>query len=320
MSRTFFACLILATLMMRSAAPAQTGPDLMLRPFPRERTAEATGSAVFLGEGETDNADADLQLSLYESSGRARIFPKERADPRVGYDFLYLDIDTDDPALPDWLIDHSFAFGVGVLDIDGWLGGVTVGVGYAGDEVYGDANAWYYRATFAIGREIDETSQIGIAIDYNGNRSIYPDVPLPGFQYRKRIDSKLLLGFGFPVTSVEWKPIEKLTILFNYSIPDRLDARVDYQVMKKFGIFAEYARRTEAFNVEGLPGDRRLIYEQKRAEAGMRWEPIENASLIVAGGYAFDQEFNVGFDTRHAPNVAEPSDEPYVRVGFEVRY
>jgi hypothetical protein len=320
MQRTFLACLILAVLMTCSTALAQTGPDLLLRPFPRERTAEASGSAVFLGEGETDNADADFRLSLYESSGRARIFPKERADPRVGYDLLYLDVDTDDPALPDWLIDHSFAFGMGVLDVHGWLGGLTVGVGYAGDEVYDDANAWYYMATFAIGREIDETSQIGIAIDYNGNRSIYPDVPLPGFQYRKRIDSKLVLGVGFPVTTVEWKPIEKLTFDLDFSIPDWLDARVDYQVIKQIGVFAELTRRIDAFAVEGLPGERRLIFEQKRAEVGVRWEPVENASLIVAGGYAFDQEFNVGFDTRHAPNVAEPSDEPYVRVGFEVRY
>jgi hypothetical protein len=303
-----------------SSALAQTGPDLLLRPFPRERTVEASGSGVWLADGHSDNADADFRLSLYESSGRARIFPKERADPRVGYDLLWLDLDTDDPALPERLIDHSLAFGMGVFDVNGWLGGLTVGAGFAGDAPYGDANAWYYMATFAIGREIDETSQIGIAIDYNGNRSIYPDVPLPGFQYRKRVDPKLLLGIGVPVTFIEYKPIDAVTLTFNYSIPDRLDGRVEYAVTKRLGLFAEYFARTEAFHVEGLSGDRRLIYEQRRAEAGVRWELVEHGILVVSGGYAFDQEFNVGFDTRHAPNIADPSDEPYLRVGFEVRF
>ena len=301
-------------------AAAQTGPELLLKPFPRERTLETRSDVVLIDQGETDNADADFQLSLYESFGRARVFPGQRADPRVGYDVLYLDIASDDPALPQHLTDHSVAFGMGVLDLDGWLGGLTVGVGYAGENVYNDANAFYYMATFAVGREIDESSQVGVVLDYNGNRTIYPDLPLPGFQYRKRIDPKLLLGVGFPVTSVEWKPSDRLTFDFTYLIPDRLRARVDYAVMKTLGLFAEYDDRTEAFHIDELPGDRRLIYEQKRAEAGVRWDPFENASLIVAGGYAFDQEFNVGFDTRDAPNVAEPSDEPYVRVGFEMRF
>jgi len=316
----FLAVSAAVLVMITSPAPAQTGPDLLLRPFPRERKVEATGWGVWLANGETENADADFRLSLYESYGRARIFPRERADPRIGYDFTWLDVDTDDSALPGRLIDHSLAVGMGVLDVHGWLGGLTVGAGYAGDAPYGDANAWYYMATFAIGHEIDETSQIGIAIDYNGNRSIYPDVPLPGFQYRKRLDPKLLLGVGIPVTFVEYKPIEKLTLTFNYSVPDRLEGRAEYAITKRLGLFAEYASRTESFHVEGLSGDRRLIYEQRRGEAGVRWEPIENAILIVAGGYAFDQEFNVGFDTRHARNVAEPSDEPYLRVGFEVRF
>jgi len=52
----------------------------------------------------------------------------------------------------------------------------------------------------------------------------------------------------------------------------------------------------------------------------VRWTPQEWASLIVAGGYAFSQEFNVGWDLREPDRIAKPSDEPYVRVGLEVRF
>src|SRR5688572_23442643 len=45
-------------------AAAQTGPELLLKPFPRERTLETRSDVVLIHQGETDNADADFQLTL----------------------------------------------------------------------------------------------------------------------------------------------------------------------------------------------------------------------------------------------------------------
>jgi hypothetical protein len=313
-------------LILSSDLAAQTGPDLLIREWKKGQFIDVNGGVTFLDKGHTDDA-SEFQLTFYESQGRLRLyplipqFPEMRADPRFGYDITYLDVDTNDPGLPDKLVDTSVAFGMGIADVEGWLAGLTVGVGYAAAGAFDDGNAWYGKADLAIGKQLDESTSVGFVLDYDGNRTFMPDIPLPGFEYRKRIDDRLLLAVGFPFTSVEWKPMERLKIDAKYVFPDDADLRVDYGLIDSLGVFASYAARLEAFHFDDLPtGSDRLIFLQRRVEAGVRWSPMTDANLIVAGGYAFSQEFNVGFDTRDQDRVAEPSDEPYVRFGFEFRY
>lgn len=309
-----------------SAVFAQTGPELLFKPWDKGQLIEARGDAVWIGDGNLRDG-SDFQLGFYETEGRARLFPDHRADPRFGYNVTYLDIDTNSAALPSNLVDTSVAFGMGLIDYNGWLGGISIGVGYAAAGAFDDGNAYYGKADFLIGREIDKTSSIGFVIDYDGNRTIYPDVPLPGFLYTKELDPTLKLGLGFPFSSVTWKPNpattfdRQLTIDARYQIPDVFNARVDYELFKEFGLFASYIVRQEAFKWDELANTHdRLIFIQRRVEGGVIWRPFEQATFTIAGGYAFGQEFNVGWDTTDQDRVARPSDEPYVRVGFEVRF
>src|SRR5690348_2380953 len=91
---------------------AQTGATLMLKPWAPEKLAEAEASATFLNKGHTDNNDADYQLSMYESMGRVRLFPGQEASPRFGYDFLKMDVHSNDPGLPSQLYDQSVSAGL----------------------------------------------------------------------------------------------------------------------------------------------------------------------------------------------------------------
>jgi hypothetical protein len=299
---------------------AQTGPDLLIKPWPKGQRVDAEGAITLLDNGHTNRA-SELQMTFYDTSGRVRLFPDERADPRFGWDLKYIHLDTNDPALPSKLVDTSVAFGMGVADQDGWLAGITAAIGYAAAGGFDDGNGYYAKADFAIGKELSETDAIGFVIDYDGNRTLMPDVPLPGFEYRKRLDTTLLLAVGFPFSSITWKPNEKLTIDAKYVFPDDAEARVDYEVIPDFALFASYGARYEAFHSDDLPNGRdRLIFQQRRFEGGVRWGPWSGASVIGAIGYAYSQEFNVGFDSRDQDRVAKPSDEPYLRFAFELRY
>lgn len=302
-----------------SLAAAQTGPELMLRPFPKEERIQAQGDFTMLNSGSTRNTD-DFNLAFYDTSGRVRLFDAQRADPRIGWN--YTDINTSgDPVLPSHLIDTSVSFGMGIADYNGWVAGIQLGIGYAGAGAFDDADAWYGMADILLGHEIDKTSTLGIVVDYDGNRSFMPDTPLPGFLYTKRLYPTLLLGVGFPYSSIEYKPNDAWTFTAKLYIPDDLTARIDYAVTQNFGIFGELSSRREAFHWDALPnGMDRLIYDSRRAEVGIRWTLQQSYSLTIAGGYAFSQEFNQGFDTRDQDRVAKPSDEPYARVGFEVRF
>lgn len=315
---------------LSSVASAQTGPELLIKPFPKDQQIEATASGTYIPDGSTDHLapggdEFDIDVWQLDVQGRMRLqldpIVPARAEPRFGFDVTFMDLDTDDPTLPTQLVDTSVAFGMGVLEEHGWIGGITVGIGYAGAGAFDDGNAWYGKADFAIGRTIDETSEIGFVLDYDGNRSFMPDVPLPGFQYRKRLDPKLLLAVGFPFTSVEWKPIDELQLRLTWTIPDAFNADVTYEISKTLGLFGAYTSRTEAFHWDEIDNSRdRLIFEQRRAEAGVKWSPVEELHVVVAGGYAFGQEFSVGWDSRETDLVTDLSDEPYIRVGLEWRY
>ena len=102
-----------------------------------------------------------------------------------------------------------------------------------------------------------------------------------------------------------------------WTIVDRFDARAEYKLSPQWKVVGTFEQRQDAFSVDGLDDHDRLLFQQRRAEVGLRWQPWENTSLLVAGGYAFGGEFSIGFDQRDSDLVADIPDEPYVRVGFE---
>lgn len=306
-------------LVIASSVLAQTGPELLLKPnLSEEEVWESRGSAYFLDNGSTSN-DAQLKLDVYEYEGRFRE-QRERLIPRIGWEITHLSIDSNDPFLQKDLTDVSIAAGVELGKYYDWQGGLTVGVGYAGDTPFGEGDAWYGMATLVFGKKVDEQTDMVFVVDYNGNRNYYPDIPLPGFAYRHEFDPKLTYVVGVPVSSVTWKPTDLWTIQATWTLVDIFDARAEYALAPKWTLFGALEARHKAFHVEGLQGHDRLLFEQRRAEVGLLWKPWEHTSFQVAGGYAFGGEFSTGWDQRDTDLVADISDEPYFRVGFERRF
>ena len=229
-------------------------------------------------------------------------------------------IDSTDPLLQNNLTDVSIAAGVELGKYYDWQGGLTVGLGYAGDTPFGEGDAWYGKATLVLGRKLDKQTDMVFVVDYDGNRPILPDVPLPGFAYRHEHDPTLTYVVGVPVASVTWKPTDLITIEATWAMIDDFDARAEYEVANELKLFGALEGRHDAFHVEGLSGHDRLLFHQRRAELGLLWKPFEHTSLQIAGGYAFGGEFSAGWDERDSELVADISDEPYVRFGFERRF
>ena len=330
--------------LLAATAGAQTDSSLLLKPLPEELRLEANASALFPDQGYVRYRDTDARVQYFESDGRLRpLFRDFRAKPRFGYSLTLLNVETNDARIPNaLLVDTSVGVGVGIFqgkEGDGLLkdvvAGITVGVGYAGVGAFNDNDAYYYQATLVAGRTFKNGDQFGVVLDYDGNRTFLPDVPLPGFQYRKNVKgvlpgNKLLLGIGFPFSSVEWGITERLTATAQYTLPFNFTGRVDYEVFRDTGLFAEFANRRQAFHWdEFAKGSDRLFYSQSRAEIGVRY--TFNDTLLqagvdpgltfeLAGGYVFDQKFEQGFDSRDTDTLAKLSDEPYVRVGLELRY
>jgi hypothetical protein len=335
-----FIVLLAAT--MPRVGRAQTGPELLIKPWPRDQIIEADAQADFYNQTNTNNPSDDgsgratLSLSELDSEGRLRFFPRDeqvRADPRVGYNLTYLHLNTNDPRLPKNLTDESVAIGTGIADVSGWEAGITVGVGNAAAGAFNDGNGLYGQFDLLVGHDIDKTSKIGIVLDYNGNRTFLPDVPLPGVEYSKTLDPTLLLVAGFPLTSVTWTPDKQntlnrqLTITATYEIPYSFEASADYALIDstgpagKLAAFTSFTNRLLAFHDNDEPvGRYRIFFEQNRAELGVRWTPRPIVSLVLAGGEAFDQRFHYGWDSINYGETAKLGDSLYTRVALEFRY
>ena len=339
--------LLFVTLLLVALAPAaraQTDSALLLKTLPDDLRLELNSSALFPDQGYVRYRDTDARVQFFETDGRLRpLFRDFRAKPRFGYNLTLLNVQTNDPRLPNALLtDTSLGFGIGIFqggEGDGLLkdviAGLTVGVGYAGVGAFDDNDAWYYQATLVAGRTFPNGDQFGIVLDYDGNRTILPDVPLPGFQYRHTtkdpfFGKKLILGGGFPFSSLEWALTDRLTLTAKGTFPFDLTARADYKILKDTGLFVEYANRREAFHWDQFAkGSDRLFFTERRAEVGIRYtfnDKLEEAGVdpgltfVLAGGWVFDQKFERGFDSRDTDTLAKLSDEPYVRVGLELRY
>ena len=306
-----------------SGAMAQTNSALLVTPFPKEETHVSETTALFLESGHVaeSGVDEDFQLGIYGSTGRFRLIPGELKSPRIGYDVTYLDLDTSFEGLPERLVDQSVAVGFPIAQIDDWIFGASLGVGYAGDGGYGDGDAWYGLASVAAFRQLDDKTGLAFVLDYDGNRTFLPDVPLPGFAYIKQVQDRLRMTVGVPVSSIEWTPSDRLTVELSYYIPEDVRVDIGYEIVDDIVIFGRARQQRDGFYFDGLPENHdRILFEQRRAEAGIRYEPWQGFNFDIALGYAWSTEFSEGFDSRESNEIADVSDEPYLRAGLELRF
>jgi hypothetical protein len=305
-----------------STALAQSGPALLIKPWPKEQFIESSTDALFFFDSKVRENGESYNLNTYESIGRIRLLPGNIASPRIGYDLTYMDIRSDDPRIPRHLSDQSVGAGFAFAKFDGWIAGATLGVGYAGDTPFADGGAWYGKATIVLGKEINENHTLGVALDYDGNRTFMPDVPLPGIEYSFKLPERSLqLVVGAPVNALIWDGMDKVKVEITYTMLSRLDARVSYELMHHISIFGRLETRETAFRLDELEEIHdRLMYYQRRVELGVFWTPYKFLNVVMAGGYSFNQEFGTGWDSRGNDTFARIDDTPYGRFGLELRF
>ena len=304
-----------------SVAHAQTGVDLLLKPLlSEEELFEARGDALFFNSVSAGHGN-DFKMDAFELNGRVR---EQRTNfiPRVGWDLHLYHFESNIPVLDHDLTDVSVAAGVEIGTVSGYRTAISVGVGYAGNSPFGEGDAWYPKATLLMGKKLDPKTTFGMVLDYDANRPIFPDIPMPGVAYIHEFDPTLSYTAGMPLSSVIWKPrqIENLTIDVTWIFIDTINAHVEYVVVPRWTLYGSFERREEAFHVDEIGGQDRLLFRQHRAELGVRWKATEHMSLLLAGGLAFGGEFSAGWDQRRSVLIADIGDEPYFRFGFERRF
>jgi len=306
--------------MLAADARGQAGASLLLKPWSADQTVEDDTAGYLLSGGHTEDTRDRFHLSLLESAGRVRLFPGQEASPRFGYDLTLLNSHTSQPGFPSQLLDISVAGGTFLSSNNGWVTGLTLGVGYAGDVPFSDGRAWYGRADFVIAKKFSETDALGIGLDYDGHRTYGPDIPLPGFGYSHQFDPTFQMVIGLPVTSITWKPIDHLRIYADYELVTQINVDIGYEFVPHWIAFGAFESRQDAFYIEELRGHRRLLYSQRRLEAGVRYQPVDMVTIGLAAGFAFSTDFRSGWDFRSSARYLYASNEPYVRAEVQLKF
>jgi hypothetical protein len=290
---------------------AQTDPSLTQRKWgEQEHIADTFDEPIFIYGGHVKGvANENIDTLYYDSYGRIKI-QKEKSVPDVyfGYRILSVGIDSSINALPTGMNDFSIvgAWRVGDLNEDMSLS-VMAGAGQANDNHFDNNHAYYAIGAATFTNKIDATSRIHWGIGFEGNRNLFPDVPLPYVAYETEINDQLTLLVGTPRSKIVWKPHERWTLEAKYFFPVDAGASVTFDISEQWKLFGLYDQTFSGAFLNDQ-GDTRIFYQLRRAQAGVRF--IKGDFLDVSGGlgWAFDQDYRTGFDIRNTGSIATPSD------------
>jgi hypothetical protein len=312
---------ILSLFLLATRSSAQTGPDILIKPWETGQAFDISTEAVLEAANPTQENHADnVQLSVYDAMGRYRIIPSQKAAPTFGYDVMYVDVDTHDPALPRHLWNASVGFAQPLAEINKWFVVVTGAVGYAGDSPFADPHAVYYTGNLVVGRKFTDDKVLVFALNYDGNRTFVPDIPILAVQYADRFSPNLTYVIGFPNNVITYEPISGLQVVAGWETLSTFSGRVGWEFKKHYELYGSYTDRLTGFHLETLPPDRRLFLQEHRAEAGFRFNITKVFRISLGGGWAFGQEFSTGFDSRGTTPLRHLRDGPFGRALVEIAF
>ena len=318
-----FSAALLLTAVISLSASGQTDESILLSPWEKGQTFEAKADALAFPSARLGADAGKLKLFESESAGRYRIDLGYDLNPTFGYDVTYLNLQQNralptGPRLPRQLTDVSLGIGSPITKIgeNGFIA-FTAAAGYAGEADLTVGRGVYGKGSFMYGYNLKKGTNLLFLIDYNGNRSFMPDVPLPAFAYSSRYDDKLAYVVGFPVSSILWNPAPHIKVDIDWYIPDSFKARAGWEFASHLELFTAYDQRREVFRTHDIPGDRRFFFREQRAEVGVTYK-AGGLRVEVAGGYAMGRSFDQGFDSRDLHRIARLDDAPFVRfsLGF----
>ena len=172
---------------------------------------------------------------------------------------------------------------------NGWIAGFNVSVGSASNRPFHSMDEVTARATAFLRVPQGERNAWIFMLNYSNYSEYFAGLPVPGIDFLYSPNDNFTLIFGFPFTSLQWKPFEKLTVQVNYIPVRTVIAKVTYEIFQPLRVWAGFdwdddwylrANRTDT-------GDR-LFYYEKRITGGIRFD-LRHVGFEVSGGYAFDR-------------------------------
>lgn len=302
--------------LLSTGAMAQYFGRLLGQPWSDDDRATTYDHPMIEDGGHVNNDSSDTSVFAWDSFGRVRLNRQDQDSPIVGYRILTIGLGTETPAFKASMDEFDLTYGMYLGQIDGWKIGTMLGLGYSSTHPFVNTSGIFGIGHVTAEKAIDANDSFLLAVDYEANGALLPDVPLPGFAFVHR-DEHLNFLVGYPLSYVAWTPTPKWEMTAVYQVPYSCDVDGEYHVTKHFGFYSDAGNFFQGIVRSDGDITNRQFFQMSRVEAGVRFTFDPWIDSTIGIGYGFDQTISSGFDIRDMHGVSHLSNEPY--LSFIVR-
>jgi hypothetical protein len=205
-----------------------------------------------------------------------------------------------------------------------WIGGLALTVGSASDKPFNSVDEMYFRLISMLRVPQGERNAWIFTLIYATDEQIFGHtLPVPGIAYAWLPSDQFHLVLGFPFSSIEYKPVENLTLEAQYLPIRRVRARVTWQIFQPLRAYVGFDWDHDHYYRSDRPDDHKddqIFYYEKRLTAGLRFD-LRHIGFEVYGGHAFDRFYFEGesYSDRDANRIRVGSG-PFVVGKVSVRF
>jgi hypothetical protein len=296
---------------------AQVDESLVTRRWTTDNFwAETYDKPILTSRGHLEDAGEHIQIFHWYSEGRIK-FDKQDLDPPawIGYRAFTISIASEAALLHHTFADVALAVAVPLGSIgENWSVIASAGAGTANDGRWDNLHALFPAATLEFTGKIDGFTLLHAGLTLDGNRGLFPAIPLPYVMVDAILDPSLKVVLGFPRNEIVARPFDPLIVALQWEFPSNASARIEAELGAGFSLFAEASRRVDGFHLRHEERTR-LFFEMNTAEVGLRWRSSW-MDVSLSAGYAFGQRFFTGYDLRSRTSVASLEDLPFIALTF----
>ena len=289
-----------------------------LLPWDSNINVESSTWGLLENKSHIRNDGTPAQIGIVDSSGRVRLADTGQYSPTIAWDSLYMALNTHSSLLPRQLNEQSMSLGIPIVQSGPWSLGAVVGAGYSGNSPYNEGQAVYGLADITAQYQFNPRDSLVFGINYDGNRSVLPDVPLPTVEFLHET-TKLTWGVGI-YEYLDYRPFDRLNLELMYFPTDDGHADIDYRLLRWLHVYGLFASQSWAFHVDFYNHDQRLFFNMCRVEAGVRIITCPNFSMKLGGGYAFNQAFSQGYQSINETPVGQIANAAYISLNAKFKF
>ena len=257
---------------------------------------------TFYSDERVKDQNTRLDLTQYNFTLVAPLFQNSTDEFSMSARLRYQDYDTEarlpdsGQRLPEELFDARAGLAYRHKFPNEWILGGSVDVGSASDKPFQSEDELIVRATALLRVPSGPRNAWLFSLTYASDVEIFRlrHIPVPGIAYLWAPSDSFKAVIGFPFMSVEYKPIERLTLEAAYFPVRTARVRATYVIFRPLRVFVGFdADHDSYYLADRGDKDDQLFYYEKRITGGMRFD-LRHVGIEVTGGYVFDRFYFEG--------------------------